>query len=419
MGVAPPSQLHLFQADLGTALDISSTATTAKCRRSTSKIFGVWSSFCHDHGHSCTLHNVLPADRLSYLLVFGLRYRRGGQKGKPVRAGTVRDALSAIGKGFSDLDEPDPRLDSRTHKLHPVLHAFLRSMERADDPASRAYPANVTILRRLPRALDLDHPTLGPLQLHTIHLVTVAFFWLLRPAEYLLSPDSAESRSQAFHLCDVTFTIRGRICPAPDAPLNDETGTPLCVGQFETAITCASLTFSDQKNAVKGEQISQLPNADPDLCPCKALGCIIHHLLTHGASPTTPLYRFYNPALAKWSSIKPTYVTNALRHAAASCQAATGIVHSLLSVRSLRPGAATALLCAQVDKDAIMLLGRWKSDAMLRYLRIQAMTPGFSQLMLTHGAYTFHPQAFREASLPNEAPPALHAILAHEELYEE
>jgi hypothetical protein len=34
-----------------------------------------------------------------------------------------------------------------------------------------------------------------------------------------------------------------------------------------------------------------------------------------------------------------------------------------------------------------MLLGRWKSDAMLRYLRIQAMTPRFSQQMLDNGTY--------------------------------
>ncbi len=130
---------------------------------------------------------------------------------------------------------------------------------------------------------------------------------------------------------------------------------------------------------------------------------------------------FYNahPAVRAWSAIKPSFVTNALRHAANACALRTGIDPALISARSLRPGGATALLCANVDKDAIMLLGCWKSDAMLRYLRIQAMTPGFSQRMLDHGAYTFHPQAFRDQQPPVEAPPAIHAILAHEELYDD
>ena len=292
-------------------------------------------------------------------------------------------------------------------------------MERTDDPASRAYPVNVTILRQLFLALDLQHPELGGLQHHTIQLCIVAFFWLLRPAEYLLSPDSAESRSQAFRLCDVTLTIHDKVYAAPDAPLYDEKADPQTAEQFAASIFMASLTFTDQKNCVKGEQIGQRPTADPDLCPCKVLGRIIHHLRLHGAPSHTPLYSFYNPhpRFRAWSAVKPQYVTNALRHAARACEATTGIDPSLISARSLRPGGATALLCANVDSDVIMLLGRWKSDAMLRYLRIQDLSASLSQRMLTHGAYTFHPQAFRLEQPPLQAPVAIHELLAHDELY--
>ena len=78
----------------------------------------------------------------------------------------------------------------------------------------------------------------------------------------------------------------------------------------------------------------------------------------------------------------------------------------------MRPGGATALLCAGIDKDAIQLLGRWKSDAMLRYLRIQAASIQFNyaQQMLESGSYTFHPQALADDGLPNEAPVAVAAL---------
>jgi hypothetical protein len=56
--------------------------------------------------------------------------------------------------------------------------------------------------------LDVDDPVLGYLQQHTIQLIILAFFWLLRPAEYLYST-TTESHSLAFRLCDVTFTIHG------------------------------------------------------------------------------------------------------------------------------------------------------------------------------------------------------------------
>jgi hypothetical protein len=47
-----------------------------------------------------------------------------------------------------------------------------------------------------------------------------------------------------------------------------------------------------------------------------------------------------------------------------------------------------ALLCAHVDTDTIQLLGRWRSDEMLRYLHIQAapIMTRFSRLMVSSDA---------------------------------
>ena len=53
-------------------------------------------------------------------------------------------------------------------------------------------------------------------------------------------------------------------------------------------------------------------------------------------------------------------------------QPSRGIPAASISCRSLRPGGATALLCAGVDDETIKLIGRWQSDAMLRYLRVDA-----------------------------------------------
>lgn len=411
MEATAPAQRHSFQADLGTALQIASTANTSKRRKAANKIFGIWCDFCQQLGVPVTLDGLQTEQKLCYLLVFGLRYRKGGQKGKAVRHKTVRDALQAVGQGISNMGFPDPRWDATTGKFHTLLDAFYKSMERTDDPESRSYPANILILRGLYDCLDTEHPVHGILNQHVINLIIVAFYWLLRPAEYLSSPD-AESRSQAFRFCDVTLTIRGKVYSAPTAPLHDETDV--------AAIETASLTFTDQKNAVKGEQISQSANNDPNLCPAKAIGRLCLHLIQHNAPPTTPLYMHFNshPTKNNWYRITPTFITNALRHSAQRLQATTGIDPALVSARSLRPGGATALLCANIDSDAIMLLGRWKSDAMLRYLRIQALSGTFSQRMLDHGSYTFHPQAFRDEGLPNEAPAAIQAVLAHNELYD-
>ena len=66
---------------------------------------------------------------------------------------------------------------------------------------------------------------------------------------------------------------------------------------------------------------------------------------------------------------------------------------SQVEARSLRAGGATAMLIAGIDSNTIQLIGRWKSDAMLRYLHVSA-NPAmrqYARLMFTQGAMAFNP----------------------------
>jgi hypothetical protein len=134
----------------------------------------------------------------------------------------------------------------------------------------------------------------------------------------------------------------------------------------------------------------------------------------------TPLCAYYN-SQHRLSYVKSQCITNSLCHAAGNLEQFTGIDRFLLSARSLRPGGATALLCAGIDSDVIKLLGRWKSDAMFRYLRIQAHIhqDNISQRMLDHGSYTFAPGKFVVAAdmpLPRETPRAFADVINHYEI---
>ena len=417
MAAAPPLAQDQFDLDLSSALSLANKSTTGKTQRANSQIFDTWVTFCHHHGQQPTL-STIPSqeDKICYLLVFAHRYRTGGQTGKGVRAGTVDKALLAVGKGIADLGFPDPRKPHvGSDRNHPLLQAYLKRLTDEDDPTSRTYPVNTTIIRELPAVLDTGHDKFGSTNIHVIDLIIVAFFWLLRPAEYLEST-TEEGRSQAFRFCDIQLTIDGTIYSAPSAPLNDLNSI--------NRVTHAHLTFTDQKNAVRGELIGHSTTNDPFFCPVKALARIARHLRINHAPHDTPIHRHYNsnPLHRGWYNTKSTFVTNALRHAADSLQTTTGIEPHLLSARSLRPGGATALLCADIDSDHIKLLGRWKSDAMLRYLRIQAATQrgNYAQRMLDHGDYTFAPGVHAlQDGLPNQAPADMAAVLAHHELYED
>ena len=59
------------------------------------------------------------------------------------------------------------------------------------------------------------------------------------------------------------------------------------------------------------------------------------------------------------------------------------------SARSMRANDAMAFLMARVDIDTIRLVGRWRSDKMLRYLHTtaQTFTEGLVARMVQHGDY--------------------------------
>jgi len=70
-----------------------------------------------------------------------------------------------------------------------------------------------------------------------------------------------------------------------------------------------------------------------------------------------------------------------------------GITPDEVEARSLRAGGATALLAADVDTNTIQLLGRWKSDAMIRYLHVAASysITQHARVMLQRGSTSFRP----------------------------
>jgi hypothetical protein len=144
------------------------------------------------------------------------------------------------------------------------------------------------------------------------------------------------------------------------------------------------------KNGVRGELVGLGRSGHPTWCPVRALLNRVQHLRAHRAPSTTPLYSYYTTA---WHRIDTATLTTHLRIAVTAIGHEYGISPVDISVRSLRSSGAMALLCANVDTDKIRLLGRWRSDEMMRYLHVQAfpIVAPFASQMLHHGSFTLIP----------------------------
>ncbi len=209
-------------------------------------------------------------------------------------------------------------------------------------------------------------------------MLCLAFFFLCRPGEYT-APTGDNS---PFRLADVTFYVGQQRILAINATTND-----LLRATFVT------LTFTTQKNAVRGEVIGLGLSGDPFVCPVKATASRVQHLRDHNAPANTPLCTYYCNDKAHY--VTPGDISTTLKSSVRALGSAIGFSSTEVSARSLCAAGAMALLCAHVDSDTIRLLGRWRSDEMLRYLTVQAqpIMRNFASRMLAGGQYTLLPNA--------------------------
>ena len=286
----------------------------------------------------------------------------------------MEGALRAVGQAFTGVGAKDPRLTTRgTTEFR--LGRQLRGYAKADPPPDRVKPVPISVVYHAAN-IARQHGTAESLAV--IHMLCIAFFFLCRPGEYT----APTADNAPFRLKDVTFYVGNRRVLAPTATDDD-----LARATFVT------LTFTTQKNAVRGEVIGLGLSGDPFLCPVRSTASRVQHLLHHNAPPTTPLCTYYMANRAHY--VTPGDISETLKSSVRSLGPTIGFSHHDVSARSLRAAGAMALLCAHVDSDTIRLLGRWRSDAMLRYLTVQAqpIMRDFSARMLQGGQYTLLPNA--------------------------
>jgi hypothetical protein len=138
---------------------------------------------------------------------------------------------------------------------------------KTHQPNSPSYTKSTMLPYSLATPLALPRPTWR-----------ISVFYLLRPGEYCLSPDSTP-----FRICDVQLRI-GHIV------LNITT----CSFDTLNRATCTQLEFTDQKYMFHGEVLAHGRSGHYLTCPVAALVVRpLLHLRSHGCTPLTPLYHVY------------------------------------------------------------------------------------------------------------------------------
>jgi len=348
------------------------TGITAKRATSHDNHWTRWTDFLYEH----QLDPFNITDPVPLLQIFGQRYRDGriAPQGHVVKSRTVEDAIRAVAQKYTSLGTDDPRLNNHGKTDFRLLRQ-LRSYKKVDKPPIRVKPVPILLVTYLLNVAYNIHPTTTSKAV--ADLITIAFFFLLRPGEYT----GTTTDDQPFLLRDVHLHLGQK-------QLNYNTST---IAEIEAA-TAVTYVFTTQKNGICNKVISHSRSDDLLCCPVRAtIRRILHHR-RHNTALDKPLASFYSPN-GKLIRIKADDVTKAIKAAATHHFHTTGISANELSARSLRVGGAMAMLNGNIDFDVIQMLGRWHSDAMMRYLHLQAqpIQQRMARTMFNKGNYSFLP----------------------------
>jgi hypothetical protein len=387
-------QRDSFLRDLSIAKEAISTGVSVGRAKAASSVWEIWQNYCSDLGLDPFLEAI--QDKIPILQVFAQRVRTGelASHGNPILARSVEDYLRHVAQTFQSVGASDPRKKPGDRAVDFRLQRLQAAWKKKDPPPHRVKPVPIQVIRRIASLAALS--TLESTKAVS-DMIILAFFFLLRPGEYV----DTNSESTPFTIADVGLYIGNTY-------LNPATATD----QQLLSATRITLTFTTQKNGVRGEVIGLGCSGDHLVCPVKAAARRVVYLRRNNAPPGTPLARLFTQAPSEITKIKASDITRTIQQAVKSIGTDLGFLPSDVSARSLRAAGANALLLADVDPNIIRLIGRWRSDEMLRYLHVQAapLMQHYAKKMLQGGVYTLLPntQHVPQQLLPDVSVVPLH-----------
>ena len=265
-------------------------------------------------------------------------------------AGTVQSTISYVAQTFREKGRPNPTRDE-DGELGRLLSRQYRAFKNNDPPPVQQKALPACVLREMAKL------SITETQRATSQLATGAFFFACRSCEYLKVPQALKRRTYILRLRNLRFFKDGRKMNQNDP--------------FLEYADCVSITFDWQKKDERMDTVTQMCSKDLRLCPVRQWAALERRLLTYpGITPESPVSAIWRND--RIEHITSAEMTKALRAAVVSTgEEVLGIKSEDIGTHSVRSGAAMAMYLGECPVYTIMMIGRWSSNAFLRYIRKQ------------------------------------------------
>eukprot|EP00956_Cyclotella_meneghiniana_P034348 scaffold103894_cov40-Cyclotella_meneghiniana.AAC.3 len=346
-----------------------------------------WKRFCQ-YTKSIGIHDDTYLDnfdryqRIRIMCAFAQAMREGrfsGPSYETLVESTIRNAVSYVAATFRDNDRRNPTLDE-DGELARLLSRQFRAYRNKDPPVKQQKAIPTIVIKELTRLQQTE------LQKAVAQLAVGAFFFAMRSCEYLKVPQAEKRRTDILRLRNIRFFRNGVELPHSHP-------------QLETA-EVVSITFEKQKKDEKMDTVNQLASGDAILCPKYAWASIVKRIRSYpGTNDDTPVSTVM--VNGRLTHVTSKILIDALEGAIEAVgNDRIGIQKGEIGTHSIRSGAAMAMYLGEVPVYTIMMLGRWSSDAFLRYIRkqVEQFSHNVSRKMILHQFHRHVPQIDRTIS---------------------
>lgn len=342
-------------ADLVAAAVASEGAVTGGTHESQARSWRRFKEYLDSIGlsHDYYLDSFTRAQQHKIMCAFAMAMRQARFSGPAydqLAEGTIRGTISNVCSTFRDSGRLNPTKDD-DGQLSFILSRLFRAF-RNEDP-------NEVQQKAVPPCVVLAIARLNQSETQKANgqLTRLAFFFAMRSREYSKVPKAEQGRTKILALRNLRFIRDGKVMSHDDPELEQA--------------DCLAITFEMQKKEEKNDTVHHKATRDQTMCPVQAGAELVRRIRSYpNTDDDTPI-----SALRVGSRI--THVTgkqlaNVLKDTVrAMGEDVLNIKADEVGTHSLRSAAAMAMFLGGLPVYLIMLMGRWSSDAFLRYIRKQ------------------------------------------------
>ena len=263
---------------------------------------------------------------------------------------TIRGTISNVCSTFRDSGRLNPTKDD-DGQLSFLLSRLFRAF-RNEDPnevQQKAVPPCVV--------LAIARLNQSETQLAVGQLVRLGFFFAMRSREYLKVPKAEQGRTKILVLRNLRFIQDDKVMSHNDLNLEQA--------------DCLAVTFEMQKKEEKNDPGHHKATRDKTMCPIQAAVELVRRIRSYqGTDDDTPISALLIGS--RVTHVTGKQVANVLKDTVRAIgEDVLNIKADEVGTHSLRSAAAMAMFLGGLPVYLIMLMGRWSSDAFLRYIRKQ------------------------------------------------